>query len=219
MQMGCIFDCDWLTFLSVCTHCNRISHLLNFNNHTFMNIFANLKVYSPSNEKKYNPEPEEPESRFQKMKETVLEYLPAVGVYLGLLIISGLFCYFGNISFFGFVFWGLVSLLAFITITSGFAHLSDFFVKKFGENIGMNIGCLGMASGVIITVIIFVSSIPYWDYEKKHEIEGRTIVYWTPYGECYHSTPECFHIEGHEIHQGTEYKAEKKHLRPCRDCY
>lgn len=184
-----------------------------------MNIFANLKVYPPKNGNRPIPEPEEPKSRFQKLKEVVLDYLPAVGVYIGMLTISGLIWYCGSISFFGFVFWGLVSLLAFIVITPGCAHLSDFLIKKFGENIGMNIGCLGMASGIIIAIIIFVSSIPYWDYEKKYEIENSSTVYWTPYGECYHRTPDCFHIEGHEIHQGTEYKAGKKHLRPCNDCY
>ena len=184
-----------------------------------MNIFSNLKQYTPKNEERQKPKLEEPKTNFQKIKDILLDGLPAIGFYFGLLTVSGLIWYFGSISFFGFVFWGLISLFAFAIITPGFAHLSDFFEKKLGENVSMNIGCLGMASGLVIALTIFFTSIPYWDYEKKYEIENSPTVYWTPYGECYHSSPHCFHIEGHEIHQGTKYKAEKKDLRPCSDCY
>lgn len=184
-----------------------------------MNIFSNLKTYLPPKRVNITPEPKQPKSKFQLFKEKLFEYLPGVGLFLALLSISGLIWYLGNVAFFGFVFWGLVSLCAFCIITPGFAHLTDLFENKFGENIGLSFGCLGMASGIIIAITIFVSSIPYWDYEKQNNMEYSPTVYWTRYGECYHSTPECFHIEGHKIYHGSEYKAEEMHLRPCSDCY
>lgn len=184
-----------------------------------MNIFSNLKIYSQPKRSNVTSEPEQSKSKFHLFKEKLFEYLPSVGIYLALLSISGLIWYYGNVAFFGFVFWGLVSLGTFIIITPGFAHLTDLFEKKFGENIGLSLGCLGSASGIIIAITIFVSTIPYWDYEKQNYKVYSPTVYWTRYGECYHSTPECFHIEGHKIYQGSEYKAEEKDLRPCSDCY
>lgn len=64
-----------------------------------MNIFNNLKPYTPKNEERQKPKLEEPKTNFQNIKEILLDGLPAIGFYFGLLTVSGLIWYFGSISF------------------------------------------------------------------------------------------------------------------------
>ena len=65
-----------------------------------MNIFNNLEQYTRKNEQRQKTKLEEPKTNFQNIKEILLDGLPAIGLYFGLLTISGLIWYFGSISFF-----------------------------------------------------------------------------------------------------------------------
>ncbi len=184
-----------------------------------MNIFNNLKVYQQQPRKVIDePLPIKKESFKEKLayffEETMVLWF--VGT---ILLVFGLLWYFFSIQFCGMMLFGILAVIIFGVFAGGFANLSDWFEKKLGETKGMTLGCLGMLLGPIAAVTIIITSMPYWDYESYYEQQVKPTVYYTPYGECYHSTPHCYHIEGHEITSVNEFKAKQKGLRPCSDCY
>lgn len=185
-----------------------------------MNIFCNLKNYQRL-PRKYSPGDSEPRPR-KSLKEKLSDLFERTLMiwFIGALLLTfGLLWYHFSFQFCGMMFFGLLAFLSFGLLTGGFAKSSGWLEKKFGESKGMALGCLGMLLGPVAAVAIIVTSIPWWDHESHYEQQVSPTVYYTRYGECYHSTPYCFHIKGHDMTSVSEVKAEKKGLRPCSDCH
>ena len=187
-----------------------------------MKMFENMRRYESPLSKTKREDVEYIPLRKLSKKEKIMDFISktfALWLYFGLTVFFGLLWYIFSWSFCGMMFFGLLALLVFVLITPGFAKLSNVFERKLGETTGSTLGCFGMLLGPVVAVCFFVSSIPYWDYESHYEQQYSPTVYYTPYGECYHSSPYCYHIEGHTIYECKEYNAEEKGLRPCSDCY
>lgn len=180
-----------------------------------MNIFDNLRQYQKP-PRKFQP-PTEEEIRQEKRKKH-LEWLK--GSVLAVLFTSfwGCLWYFAKWKFAGMIFFLVLAFLIFGIFTTSFANGSDWLEKKFGNKVGLNIGCLGMALGPILGISLFVTSIPYWNLKERERIECNPTVYVTPYGECYHSSENCYTIQGHRIKAIQLYKAERQGRRPCEIC-
>lgn len=96
-----------------------------------MHIFDNLKKYerkplSPKNT-------EDIPVRELTRKEIIRDFFEktfALWLILGALAIFGTLWYAFSLSFCGMMFFGILSLIAFVIITPGFAKLSDLFEKK-----------------------------------------------------------------------------------------
>lgn len=184
-----------------------------------MNIFDNLRQYQkPPRQKKELTEYEIQREKIKERKKQRKEILKAAAFIFIFLVFWFLLWYNVQWKTAGFIFFLCLSLLIFGTITPLFANCGDWFEKKIGEAKGSILGCLGMALGPILGVTVFVTSIPYWDLEKREEIANSPTVYITPYGECFHTTSDCYTIQGHRIMEISKYKAEQKGRRPCEIC-
>lgn len=178
-----------------------------------MNIFNDLRKHQESQSHlRYSPKTEEvkeEKSLWKKMKE--IDWTMPLFT-LVILIISGLVWYIWSIAFCGMVFFGLISFLIFFV---GVA-ISNY-LEKIIKKDSTILGCLIMLLGPILAGTVFVSSIDYWDYNKRYEYH-EIQVYITPYGECYHKSSSCYTIEGHDISTISKSRALDIGRRPCKIC-
>ena len=181
-----------------------------------MNIFNNLRQYQKPPHKVEPPTLEEiREEKRKKLKE----YIKGSIFIVVFLTILGCLWWFAELKYAGAAFFFCLALLTFAIITSTFAKVTNLFEKWWGEDRGLSVGCLAMALGPMLGILVFLSSMPYWDLKERAEIEASPNVYITPHGECYHSSEGCYTIRGHKIKEIPLYKAEKKGRRPCDICY
>lgn len=181
-----------------------------------MNIFSNLRQYQKPPHKVQLPT--EDELR-QEKKKRIREYGKGTIFTVLLLLILGCLWWFAELKYAGAAFFFCLGLLTFGIVTSAFAKVTDLYIKWWGEDKGLSVRCLAMALGPMLGILVFVTSMPYWDLKERREIETSPKVYITPHGECYHSTEDCYTIRGHKIKEIPLYKAEKKGRRPCDICY
>lgn len=181
-----------------------------------MNIFSNLRQYQKP--PRVVQPPTEDELRQEKKKQ-IKEYVKGALFIMLFLLILGCLWWFAELKYAGAAFFFCLGMLIFGIVTSTFAKITDLYIKWWGEDKGLSVGCLAMALGPMLGILVFVSSMPFWDLKERTEIENSPKVYITPHGECYHSSEDCYTIKGHKIKEIPQYKAVKNGRRPCGICH